>query len=231
VDELMRALDDQVRAGRVLYVGISDTPAWMVAYANALADARGWTPFCALQGQYSLLERTVEREYVPMAQALDLALLAWAPLAAGLLTGKYRKETESTPVSGRLNVLGSGAEQLANERTARIVEAVGEVAAAVGCTPAQVALAWLGSRSGVVIPIIGARSEGQLRENLGALEVELDGEQLARLERASAVELGFPHDFMAEVEGQPWAYGDLWPMLADHRLGHTARRLPAPGPG
>ncbi|HEX8066267.1 MAG TPA: aldo/keto reductase [Thermoleophilaceae bacterium] len=188
VEEVMRALDDQVRAGKVLHVGISDVQAWVVSQANTLADLRGWTPFTALQIEYSLVERTVERELVPMASALGLPVLAWGPLGGGLLTGKYASGGE-----GRL----SEGDRRLTERNEAIVAALGEVAGDAGAPPAQVALAWLRTRPGTVIPILGARSADQLTQSLGCLEVELSDDHLRRLDEASAVELGFPHDFLA----------------------------------
>jgi aryl-alcohol dehydrogenase-like predicted oxidoreductase len=190
VEEIMRALDDQVRAGKVLYVGVSDAPAWAVAQANTLAEQRGWTPFVGLQIEYSLAERTVERDLTPMAQALGLAVLAWGPLAGGLLTGKY--------ADGGRGRLEEGDRRL-TERNHAIAAAVGELAREVRAPPAQVALAWLRRRPGTVIPIVGARSADQLQESLGYLELELSDDQLARLDEASRVELGFPHDFLQQM--------------------------------
>jgi aryl-alcohol dehydrogenase-like predicted oxidoreductase len=230
IDEVMRALDDQVRAGKVLYVGISDAPAWIVAQANTLAELRGWSPFVALQVQYSLVERTVEREYLPMAQALDLALTAWGPLGAGVLTGKYRPGIEPKPEDGRLALPNTGPTNFLTERNFTIAEAARDAAEEIGATPAQVALAWLRTRPGVVIPIVGARSESQIRDNLGSLELELEPEQLARLDRASAIELGFPHDFIGRVEGQSFAFGDAFPLLDDHRGTRSGRSLELGGP-
>jgi aryl-alcohol dehydrogenase-like predicted oxidoreductase len=194
VDELMRALDDQVRAGKVLYVGISDTPAWVVARANTLADLRGWSPFAAIQVQYSLIERTVERELVPMAQALDLAVLGWAPLGRGLLTGKY---TADGPPEGEPARLPANDPRI-NDRNLAIVEAVKEVADDLGARPAAVAIAWLLARPGpAVIPIVGARTAEQLREALSGAGLELPDEAQSRLSEVSRMPLGFPHDFLA----------------------------------
>ncbi|MGB5875326.1 MAG: aldo/keto reductase, partial [Bacteroidota bacterium] len=136
-EEVMRALDDLVRQGKVLYIGVSDTPAWIVSRANAIAGLRGWTPFVALQIEYSLIERTVEREYLPMAKALDLAVAAWAPLGGGALTGKYLRK-----VAGRLKPDN----QRLGERNREIAQAVVDVAGEAGCTPTQAALSWLRSR-------------------------------------------------------------------------------------
>ncbi|HEX8647867.1 MAG TPA: aldo/keto reductase [Thermoleophilaceae bacterium] len=189
VEEIMRALDDQVRAGKVLHVGVSDVTAWAVARANTMAELRGWTPFVGLQIEYSLAERTVERELVPMAAALDLAVLAWGPLAGGLLTGKYAGGAGE----GRLDE----GDRRMTERNHAIAAAVGEVAEDAGAEPAQVALAWLLAHQGAtVIPIVGARSEEQLRGSLAAPGVELSPDHLARLDEASAIEMGFPHDFL-----------------------------------
>jgi len=195
-EEIMRALDDQVRAGKVLYIGVSDAPAWAVARANTLADFRGWTRFAGLQIQYSLVERTPERELLPMAAALDLAVAAWSPLGGGVLAGKYRKGGER-PKDTRFSEGGWG-DSFLTDRNLAIAGEVAAVAGELDRTPSQVALAWLlQRRSNVVIPILGARSLAQIRDNLGCLELALQPAQLARLEAASAVALGFPHDFLA----------------------------------
>jgi aryl-alcohol dehydrogenase-like predicted oxidoreductase len=199
VEELMRALDDQVRAGKVLHVGISDTPAWIVARANTLADLRGWSAFAGIQVQYSLIERAVERELVPMAHALDLAVLAWAPLARGLLTGKYTSDGPPRGEHARLQADDSRF----NDRNLAIVDAVREVAGDLGARPAAVAIAWLLARAGpVVIPIVGARTAEQLRETLGGVGLELPEDALRRLSEVSSIPLGFPHDFLAGLHAR-----------------------------
>ena len=199
VEELMRALDDQVRAGKLLYLGISDAPAWVVARANTLATARGWTPFSAIQVPYSLIERTVERELAPMAHALELALLAWAPLARGLLSGKY---TADGPRAGERGRLSKGDGQL-NERNLAIAAAVKEIADELNVGPAAVAIAWLLARPGpVTTPIVGARTAAQLRESARGVDLELPDSALQRLSDLSAIELGFPHDFLASVHAR-----------------------------
>ena len=196
--EVMRALDDQVRAGKVLHVGVSDVPAWTVAQANTLAELRGWTPFAGLQIEYSLVERTVERELIPMAGALDLTVAAWGPLAGGLLTGKYAGGGEGGLPEGEAR-LTEGDRRL-TERNHAIVAAVTDVAADADASPAQVALAWLlARREARVVPIVGARTADQLTESLGCLEVELTDDQLARLDEASRVDLGFPYEFLARL--------------------------------
>ena len=160
VEEVMRALDDVVRSGKVLYVGVSDWPAWEIAQANTLAELRGWTAFAGSQLRYNLLERTPERELLPQARAFDLAVLAWAPLAAGRLTGKYRRGE-----TGRLDVVGEDGRR--DHHAEETVTAVLEIAEQGGWSPAQVALAWLRSRPGNIIPIIAATKESQLLDNLG----------------------------------------------------------------
>jgi aryl-alcohol dehydrogenase-like predicted oxidoreductase len=194
IEETMRALDDVVRAGKVLYIGISDAPAWVVARANTLAELRGWTSFAAVQIEYSLIERTVERELVPMAQALGLSVLAWGPLGGGVLSGKYGNGANgSAAPQGRL---GPGDRRLSDRNLAIAAELV-DVARELELPPSQVALAWLRARRGAdVIPIVGARTADQLREALGAIAVELPGDALARLDDATGISLGFPHDML-----------------------------------
>jgi aryl-alcohol dehydrogenase-like predicted oxidoreductase len=200
--EVLRALDDLVRAGKILYVGVSDTPAWVVARANTIADNRGWTPFVAYQGRYSLVDRGVEREILPMASALGLSFIAWGILASGLLTGKYTGEAGT---GGRLEVVGQAGKE--DRRVAQVVQAVGAVAADLGATPSQVAVRWVLDQPGV-IPLIGARSLTQLKDNLAAMDVELTDDHRARLEAASAIDLGFPHDFVEQrresLFGRSW---------------------------
>lgn len=192
IDEVMRAFDDLVRAGKILYAGISDAPAWVVSASNTMADLRGWTPFVGLQIEYSLIERAPERELLPMARHFDLAVLAWSPLGSGLLTGKYERMEDGGRTGQRLSV---GSRRL-TERNLAIAREVKAVAAEIGCAPAQVAINWLRAKSGVVIPMIGARHVAQIEEDLAALDVELPAEAIAKLDAASTIELGFPHEFL-----------------------------------
>ncbi len=195
VEEVMRAFDDLVRQGKVLYVGISDTPAWQVSRANMLAELRGWTPFVALQVEYNLIERTPERELLPMAAALGLAVTCWSPLAGGVLTGKY---ADGKGVEGRF-AGGSNKElQASGERANAVVKEVLSVAKECDRGPAQVALAWLRSRNPSIIPLVGARRLAQLKDNLACLTLHLNADQIERLNKASAVEMGFPHNFYAK---------------------------------
>jgi aryl-alcohol dehydrogenase-like predicted oxidoreductase len=198
----------------VLYVGVSDAPAWAVAQANTLADLKGWTAFAGLQIQYSLVERTPERELLPMAAALDLAVAAWSPLGGGVLAGKYRKG-RARPKDTRFSADGWG-DRFLNDRNYAIAETVAAVARELGRTPSQVALAWLlQRRANVVIPILGARSLAQLTDNLGCLDCPLDPAQAARLEAVSAVALGFPHDFLAMPMIRQMVHGTA--TVDDHR--------------
>ncbi len=206
-EEVMRGLDDLVRQGKVLYIGISDAPAWWIAQANTLANLRGWSPFTALQIEYSLIERTVERELVPMAKALNLGLTAWSPLANGVLTGKYHGHGSSE--GGRMSA-DMMKEFLPEERRSeRIVSAVKSVSDKVGRSMAQVALAWLRHRPVPVIPIIGARKLSQLRDNLASFDLTFSPDELKTLDEASRIELGFPHDLYAKEMVRAIAYGGL----------------------
>ncbi len=216
VDELMRALDDVVRAGKALYVGVSDAPAWVVSRANTLADCRGWSPFVALQIEYSLVERTPERDLLPMARALDLAVTPWSPLGGGVLSGKYTGKA-ATPEQGRLASFQIG--DKLNERNLAIARTVAEVGKEIGHSPSQVALAWLRTRPGVQIPIVGARKLEQFKDNLACLDVALSEEALRRLDEVSRVSLGFPHDFLADPRIRDRLHGGTFGQIDDHRRG------------
>jgi aryl-alcohol dehydrogenase-like predicted oxidoreductase len=190
IEEVMRGLDDLVRQGKVLYVGISDTPAWEVARANTLAALRGWSVFVGLQIRYSLLDRAVERELLPMAMELDLAVTPWDALGSGLLTGKYNRDADS---QGRASLRGR-----VRKRDLALAAEVVKLAEKLGRTPAQVALNWVRQGQGVIVPLVGARTRDQLDDNLGCLDFELDPADKAALDQASYIELGFPHEFLAE---------------------------------
>jgi aryl-alcohol dehydrogenase-like predicted oxidoreductase len=209
VEEIMRALDDVVRAGKVLYLGISDTPAWIVAYANAIAEQRGWTVFSGLQPEYSLAQRDAERDLLPMARAFGMTITPWSPLAGGLLSGKYSGRPDS---EGRL-APGRSRNQV-TKRGLAIADAVASVATDIGGTAAQVALAWLAHQPGSVIPIIGARRVEQLDDNLGCLDIELTAGHLERLDEASHIDLGFPHDFITSTAILDQVHGNTYPRLA-----------------
>jgi aryl-alcohol dehydrogenase-like predicted oxidoreductase len=197
-DEVLRALDDLVRAGKVLYLGICNTPAWRVAQLQTIADLRGWSPFVALQIEYSLVERSVEHELMPMARALGLGVMPWSPLGGGLLSGKYGTTdlaTNDDPgvAATRKGVIASTG--LLNETSLRIAEEVKAVARETGASAAQVALAWTLLNPAVTAPVIGARTLAQAEDNLGALDVRLDAEHVARLDAASRPAPIFPQRF------------------------------------
>jgi aryl-alcohol dehydrogenase-like predicted oxidoreductase len=196
IEETMRALDDAVRAGKVLYVGISDAPAWVIARGQTLAELRGWSPFTALQMPYNVIDRDIERELLPMAESLGLAVTAWSPLAGGILSGKYTDRSD-----------GSGRHDPAkiDDRQHAAAKAVQKVADEIGATPSQVAIAWTTARSKAIVPIIGARSLAQFQDNLGAIDVTLTPEQVDALAAATDFKLGFPHDFVNGIA--PWVFG------------------------
>jgi aryl-alcohol dehydrogenase-like predicted oxidoreductase len=198
IDETMRALDDVVRAGKALAIGISDTPAWVVSRANTLAEWRGSTAFACLQVPYSLLQRDIERELLPMAESYGLTVAAWSPLANGVLSGKFTAaSTDAGPTRVDPSALGEHEHTVARE--------VDAVATELGVAPAQVAIAWTMARSPAVHPIIGARRLGQLEDNLGAAALELPDEAVERLESVTGFSRGFPLDFIDDTA--EWVFG------------------------
>lgn len=213
-EEVMRSFDDLVRQGKVLYIGISDAPAWVVAQCNTIADLRGWTPSIGLQIEYSLIQRTVERELLPMARSLDIGVTAWSPLANGWLTGKYTQNNGGDE-SKRLDNEGMSAFVQQTDRNHSIAHAVDEVAQSIGCSSAQVALAWLLHQN--TIPIVGARKATQVKDNLDCVNVKLSDEQLDKLDRVSGIELGFPHDFFNQEMPQQFIFGGQFQQIDNHR--------------
>ncbi|MFF3073280.1 aldo/keto reductase [Kitasatospora sp. NPDC057936] len=212
VEEILRGMDDLVRQGKVLYVAISNAPAWQVSRMQAIADLRGWSPLVALQIEYNLIERTGERDLVPMAREMGLGVVPYSPLAGGVLTGKYSRDdltTTNTAVDDgtrkNFNIANGGL----TEHDLDIADVVKEVAAELGRTTAQVGLAWTLQNPDVTASLIGARTLAQLEDNLGALEVDFTASQLARLDEASAIELGFPHDLLAGDRMRAATHGDL----------------------
>lgn len=198
VEETLRALDDLVRAGKVLYVGISDTPAWVLARAQTMAELRGWSQFAGLQVPYNLLERDVERELLPAAGQLGLSVAAWSPLAQGILTGKFTRQPGSAARTRRGEI---------SERELAVAREVDAVADELGVSSTHVAVAWIRANRPWVHPIIGARTVAQAADNLGAAGLELPASAVARLDAASPVTLGFPHDFIANTT--EFVYGPL----------------------
>jgi aryl-alcohol dehydrogenase-like predicted oxidoreductase len=242
VEEMMRALDDLVKAGKILYAGISDAPSWIVSQANTLANLRGWTEFTGLQIEYSLIQRTPERELLPMARALDIGVTAWSPLGNGLLTGKYNKNRDQLPQQqqqqdrslssstvaegkSRLNMFRSMSPDLVNallnETNLLIAEEVSKISKEIGRSPAQVALNWIRRqmlpRQSKIIPIIGSRRESQIKDNLACLDYELSNELIQRLNEISKIELGFPHDFLNSEMIKEIIYGGTYSSIHNHR--------------
>lgn len=210
VEEILRAMDDLVAAGKVVYMGLSDIPAWQASRMQAIADLRGWSPLIAMQLEYNLIERSVERDLVPMSREMGMGIVPWSPLASGLLTGKY-KRAELAPesvASGSRAAIATEAGPIP-ERSFCIIDELKRVATERDTSPAAVALAWLLARPGMAAPLIGARSISQLEANLTALELELTNDQMARLDSVSAVPLGFPHEYLRRSAIQANIYGGL----------------------
>ena len=209
IDEVMRGLDDLVSQGKVLYVAASDLPAWQVSRANMLAELRGWAPFIGLQIEYSLAERTPERDLLPMADELGLGVVAWSPLAGGVLTGKH--------LSGSNDASRKKAEDI-SPRNRAIADKVVCIAKEIGRSPSQVALAAIRAekRFGDIIPILGARTRDQLVDNLGCVDLELNDAHLTSLREVSAIELGFPHDMLASAQVRNFGFAGQ-PGLIDPR--------------
>ena len=188
-EEVLLAMNDLISRGLVHYIGISDTPAWRVAQANTIAELRGWNRFAGLQVEYSLINRTAERDLLPVAKALNLTLTPWAPLAGGALSGKYLR--------GEQGRLPQNSKRL-NERSTLIAQKVIAVAEAIECTPAQVALKWTMQRNQSVVPIVGATKAHQIKDALGSVNIEIPTNLWQELNEVSAIELGFPGDFFNE---------------------------------
>jgi aryl-alcohol dehydrogenase-like predicted oxidoreductase len=211
IEEVMRAFDDLVRQGKILYAGVSDMPAWVVAKANTLADLRGWTPFVGLQIEYSLIERTPERELLPMAADLGLGVTAWSPLAGGVLTGKQLEAGGAK--DSRQSDPGMQQFMTPDARKEAIVREVVALARECGHSPAQVALAWLRQRATPVIPIIGARKLAQVKDNLACIDIRLESAFIQRLDAVSRIEMGFPHDMFAKERPRSLAFGGMWDRI------------------
>lgn len=200
-EETMHALDTLVRSGKVRYIGFSDTPAWKVAAAQLTAKFRGWAPLIALQIEYSLLERTVEGELMPMAEAMGLGVTPWSPLRSGTLSGKYSRQNMQPESKGRAQSIARNM----NEHTYEVLDAVAAVAKRRNTTCARVALAWVLGRPGVAAPIIGARTLDQLKDNLAALDLTLNGEDILELDRITTPTLNFPAEFNKGTVAQSYA--------------------------
>jgi aryl-alcohol dehydrogenase-like predicted oxidoreductase len=193
LEEVVRAFDDLVRAGKILHGALSNFPAWQVARAATIAELRGWAPVAGIQVEYSLADRTADRELLPMSEALGLAATFYHPLAGGLLTGKYRSDAE-----GRMTIRARGYHTEDTQQRTAVVTVLLEVAAELGVPPAQVAMAWLRGRAGrsatALIPVIGPRTVQQLDDYLSALDVSLPADQFGRLSDISSAAMGVPHE-------------------------------------
>ncbi len=204
VEEVMRGLDDLVRAGKVVYVAVSDTPAYIVAEANTLAELRGWSPFIGLQIPYSLLDRAVERELLPMARHREMAVLPWGLLEAGILTGKFLNKPDAATRLNPDNVK-------LNDKSQAVVLEVQRIAQETGRSMAQVAINWVRQQpQAQMIPILGARTAEQLADNLAVVDWRLTDEQWQRLDTASQIDLGFPHGFL---NGNPYIFGATFSQI------------------
>ncbi len=210
VEEVVRGMDDLVRQGKVLYVAFSDTPDWIVAQANTLADLRGWSRFIGYQVPYHLLSRDVERTILPTARHWDMAVLPWGLLSAGLLTGKFLEQVREPTRRDPQRI------QLSEAKMKALLE-IKAVAEEAGRSMSQVAINWVRQQQhkAQMIPILGARTVEQLKDNLGVLEWELNPEQLKRLEEASPIDLGFPHGFL---DGNQYIYGATYDKIDNHRV-------------
>ena len=194
IDEIARGLDDLVRAGKIIYSGLSNFPAWRTARAATLAELRGWAPVAGVQLEYSLVERTAEREMIPMAQAYGMGMVAWGIYGGGLLTGKYRRGEV-----GRVQTMGAFAHSEDNKQRSAILNTVEAMAEELGVSQGQVAIAWVNQRG--VIPILGPRSREHLDDALLALNLVLSDEQMRKLTEVSCITLGFPYEMLiSEVE-------------------------------
>ena len=216
IEEVMRSLDDLVRSGKVFYIGISDAPAWVISYANAIANLRGWSSFLGMQIMYNLTERSAERELLPMGNALDIGITAWSPLGGGVLSGKYN--TESTHEVKRYSANNPMSASFVTEKNKSIAAEVQKIAMEIDKKPSQVALNWIrqNEKYRSIIPIIGARTEAQAKENLGCLNFQLTSAQVERLNEVSRIQLGFPHDFISEA-AKLFLYGNTYPLIDNHR--------------
>lgn len=201
IDEVLRGMDDLIKQGKINYAAISDTPAWVVAKGNTLAELMGWSQFIALQVEYSLLQRTPERELIPMAKHFGMTITPWAPLAGGALTGKYLRGEKGRikPESNRLS-----------EHSEKITKVVIAIADELGISPGNVALQWTRQQEFSCIPVIGATKVEQLHDNLKTADVRLSEDQLKRLDEISAISLGFPGDFFKEEAVRTNSFGGFY---------------------
>lgn len=246
IEEVMRSLDDLIRAGKILYVGCSNLPAWIISRANTLAEFRGWTPFVANEIEYNLVERTPEREQIPMCQALDVAVLCWSALSGGIVSGKYNTGKLDPHQPHRLKDTLDPAKKhywLATEqRNLKIMEKVVQIAETINRPPVQVALNWLRQKPGVVIPIFSARTVEQAKEDVGCVEWNLSPEQMRKLNEVTEpaltspiVKWGYPNDFLqfgspaiSTFEVKKMQYGNVGKFIDNHRSLEQPQQIPGP---
>jgi len=208
-EEIMKGLEDLITRGMVHYIGISDTPAWVVSQANTMAQLRGWNQFVGLQIEYSLIQRTVEAELLPMAKAYGMTVTPWAPLAGGALTGKYLKGDKGRLPDTSIRL---------GERATNITKKVVEIADRLGVTASQVAINWTRQQKGQsVIPIVGATKESQMQDVLRCLKFELPADAISELNEVSKIELPFPQKFLTEPGVQDVLYGGVRDKMVDSR--------------
>jgi aryl-alcohol dehydrogenase-like predicted oxidoreductase len=246
IEEIVRALDDLVRTGKVLYLGCSNLPAWVVARANTIAEFRGWTPFVANQVEYSLVERTAEREQIPLCRSMDLAVMCWSPLSGGMTTGKYNRGQLDATQPHRQQVIldpkNAHFWRSANERNLAIMAKVVKIADRIGRPTAQVALNWLRQQPGVTIPVFSARTLAQMQENLGSLEWTLSPDDVRQIDEATeaalvspTVKWGYPNDFLefgspaiALFEVKKMEFGNVGRLIDNHRSHQQPQQTPGP---
>jgi aryl-alcohol dehydrogenase-like predicted oxidoreductase len=207
LEEVLRAVDDLVRMGKVLYFAFSDTPAWVVSQAVATAELCGWTRPIGIQFPYSVLGRSAERDIMPMARSLDLAMLPWGLLEGGVLTGKYNDPQDTTPKR----------EGSASERERQMASELVALAGELERRPSQVAINWVRQQPGLIIPILGARTEAQIKDNLGALEFSLTDEQLQQLAAAAGFKVDFPLSFLTSDHVRSLIFGETFALIDNHR--------------
>ncbi|MDH5654365.1 MAG: aldo/keto reductase [Spirochaetia bacterium] len=207
-EEVMRALDDLIRSGKILHIGASDTPAWIIARSNTFAELRGWTQFTALQLKYNLLERTIEREFTEMAREFNIAVTSWAPLNYGILTGKYSLKDGKLISADNSKRYSPDQGGFLDKRKQEIIQKLRDISERKNLPMSQIALAWVRQKG--VLPIVGAKTESQLKENLGYLQHELSVIDMSELEEASKIDLGFPHEFLHRDGIRERIFGDTY---------------------
>lgn len=211
IEEIMKSLNELVEQGKVLYLAVSNMPAWLVARANTLAEIRGWSPFIAAQIEYSLLERSCEAEFIPLCQQLGLAITPWSPLASGALTGKY---LNNAPKGSRGEFMQEWLKPYLTPKNQEIVKAVVDIAQEVGRTPAQVSLRWLMQKPLACVPIIGAKTLSQLDDNLAAADFELTTAQFDKLNEVSRVEPVYPYKFLHADHMKSMLFGEFFNKMS-----------------